>query len=132
MASVHLQIRGLKPVGYSCSGEEAWREFVAAKGREQATRLVSTPDDPRSVSKNPRFHVKAAFYFVESNVLTYDLDNLSKCVLDSLFTPPPNRRARFASGGLFPVDDNLVYELDLSKETVPRGVEEGVEIWASW
>lgn len=72
-------------------------------------------------------------FFVDTPLV--DLDNLAKPVLDTLFEPNPNdnqKKLRDVAGVLFPIPDESVTRLVLTKTVVSDPSTVGAEISATW
>jgi len=123
-----IDARGMRPVSRRQPNkgprEQPWRDHIAA--------CATAPVGPgrQAVPLEAHAFLDVHFYV---DTPSFDLDNLVKPVLDTLFVPPPTEtNAAHPNGVLFNVGDEAVFRLTLSKTVVVDPEQLGVVIDASW
>jgi hypothetical protein len=109
--------------------EMDWRQELV----ETSKRAQGSPPGPEE-QPTLRYSVELVFFVTDASV---DLDNLTKPVLDTLFSPGPpldNQKPwEEVIGQVFPAaHDSQVFELIQRKTVVPETERQGVRIMVSW
>jgi hypothetical protein len=128
---------GKGPVGHHAgrrnpdrnSAEMDWRQDLVDASKRAQGAPPKPEDQPRL-----QYTVELIFFLSDASV---DLDNLTKPVLDTLFSPGPpldNQKPwEKVIGQVFPAaHDSQVFELNQRKTVVSETEREGVQITVSW